>query len=58
MATADSIPVVDFKDVMKEPNLNVSSYTELVNQLHAAFSKVGFVFIKNHGIQRELVSYS
>ena len=53
MAVAQSIPVVDFKGLSTDSE--VSSLTELVQQLHSAFSKVGFVFIKNHGIERDLV---
>ena len=55
MATGDSIPIVDFKNIPRDSTLNVSSHAELVKQLHSAFSKVGFVFIKNHGIERDLV---
>lgn len=52
MATEDSIPVVDFKGVSSCQDLATCPQ---VQQLHSAFTKVGFVFIKNHGIDRKLV---
>jgi isopenicillin N synthase-like dioxygenase len=47
-----SIPVVDFEGVSS--TLELSSCPQ-VEQIHSAFSTVGFVFIKNHGIPRKLV---
>ena len=43
-----SIPVVDVSSVEE---------SSVVQQIHDAFSTVGFVFITGHSIPRELVSY-
>ena len=48
-----AIPVVDLDGVFSECELRSCPQ---VDQIHAAFSTVGFVFIKNHGISRETVS--
>ena len=55
----DRIPVVDFsamglqnKDPLKENNQAIK---ELADQLYQAFSKIGFVYLKNHGIPQEMV---
>ena len=55
----DRIPVVDFsamglqnKDPLKESNQAIK---ELVDQLYQAFSTIGFVYLKNHGIPQEMV---
>ena len=52
MATEDSIPVVDFREVLSCSDLSTSA---VVGELHSAFTKVGFVFIRNHGIEQQLV---
>ena len=52
MATEDTIPVVDLSGVLSSQDL---ASCPQVQQLHSAFTKVGFVFIKNHGIRRKLV---
>ncbi|XP_068744920.1 uncharacterized protein [Montipora capricornis] len=55
----DRIPVVDFsamglqnKDPLKENNQPIK---ELADQLYQAFSKIGFVYLKNHGIPQEMI---
>ena len=41
----------------KEPlRENDESIKELADQIHQAFSTIGFVYLKNHGIPQELVS--
>ena len=47
-----SIPVVDFDSVFSCTDL--SSCLQ-VKEIHAAFTTVGYIFIKNHGIDRKLV---
>ena len=46
------IPVVDFDGVFSCADLTSCPQTA---QIHSAFTTVGFVFIKNHGIHRKLV---
>lgn len=54
------IPVVDFSAMSltnKEPlRENDESIKKLADQIHQAFSTIGFVYLKNHGIPQELVS--
>lgn len=54
------IPVVDFsamslknKDALNE---NDEAIKDLANQIYQAFSTIGFVYLKNHGIPQEVVS--
>ena len=54
------IPVVDFsamslkhKDPLKE---NAEAVQELADQVYQAFTTIGFVYLKNHGIPQEVVS--
>ena len=54
MSLGKSIPVVDFEDVFSSINLTNCSQ---VKEIHSAFTSVGFVFVKNHGIDRKLVLY-
>ena len=54
MATEDYIPVVDFAHLASSQDLSSCAQ---VQELHSAFSKVGFVFVKNHGIERETVEF-
>ena len=58
MASGDSIPVVDFAGLLSRDDLSRDDLSTCpqVQQLHHAFSQVGFVFIKNHGIDKKLVS--
>ncbi len=46
------IPVVDFKDISS--NTNLSSAPQ-IQQLNSAFTDVGAVYIRNHGIDKKLV---
>ncbi len=48
-----AIPVVDFQALSEK---GVTPDLPVVEELHSAFSTVGFVFITNHGIDRKLVS--
>lgn len=48
----ECIPVVDFDGLSEQDIGNCPQ----VKEIHTAFSTVGFVFIKNHGIDRKLVS--
>ena len=52
MAALDSIPIVDFSGILAAADLDDCPQ---VRELHTAFSQVGFVFLKNHGIKSELV---
>ena len=47
-----SIPVVDLEGVFSV--IELGGWLQ-VDQIHSAFSTVGFVFIKNHGIARKTV---
>lgn len=53
MATKNSLPLVDFESVLFSNNLAACPQ---VQEIHDAFTEVGFVFITNHGIDQELVS--
>lgn len=52
MAAGDSIPVVDIEGVSTCSDLSTCPQ---VGEIHSAFTKVGFVFIKNHGINKKLI---
>ena len=54
MSLEKSIPVVNFKDIFSSTNL---TNCPQVKEIHSAFTSVGFVFVKNHGIDRKLVLY-
>ena len=54
MAVEDFIPVVDFSEVLAAKGPELANLPAVL-ELHSAFSQVGFVFLKNHGIKRELV---
>ena len=60
MAT-DGIPVVDFSALSvenKDPFSEISKgIQDLVDQVYQAFSTIGFVYLKNHGIPQEMVSF-
>ena len=53
MATDRIIPVVDIKGISSNTDL---SQCPQVKEINSTFTSVGFVFIKNHGIDRKLVS--
>ena len=46
------IPVVDLESIFSVAELGSCPQ---VDQIHSAFSTVGFVFVKNHGIARKTV---
>ena len=57
----NGIPVVDFstmglqnQDPLSE---NSEAVKELADQIYHAFSTIGFVYLKNHGIPQEMVSF-
>ena len=49
-----AIPVVDFQSAVSSSGEGLAA-SPVVQQLHAAFTTVGFVFLTNHGIDRKLV---
>ena len=57
---ADGIPVVDFSAMSLENKNPLSDNGEaiidLADQVYQAFSTIGFVYLKNHGIPQEMVS--
>lgn len=59
METVSGIPLVDFAAMTVEKESFPSPADELVQviakQIHEAFSTVGFVYLKNHGISQEKV---
>lgn len=62
MATNISgIPVVDFSAMSLQNESSVRENSDAVKQLadhvHQAFSTIGFVYLKNHGIPQEKVAY-
>ena len=52
MATGDYVPVVDLKELFSAKDLSTCPQVE---EIHNAFTNVGFVFITNHGIDQKLV---
>ncbi len=50
-----TIPVVDFSSILSASSADISTLPE-IEELHAAISGIGFVFLKNHGINQQLVS--
>ena len=52
---AMSIPVVDFEKVLSCSEGEGLASCDAVQELHSAFTTVGFVFIRNHGIDRRMV---
>ena len=61
METVSGIPIVDFGAMSVKKESFPSPADEMVqviaNQIHEAFSTVGFVYLKNHGISQEKVKY-
>ncbi len=53
MATLDSIPVIDLEGVLSATDI---ASCPQVQQIHQAFNRVGFVFLKNHGIGKQQVN--
>ena len=55
----EEVPVVDFNAYslgVRKKEVNEQDYKKLAVDLHAAFSTIGFVYLKNHGIPQEHVS--
>ena len=54
------IPVVDFSPMSLEHqdplSKNKEAVQSLADQVYHAFSTIGFVYLKNHGIPEEIVS--
>ena len=61
METVSGIPVIDFSAMSVEheaiPLPSDDRVQTIVRQIHEAFSTVGFVYLKNHGITQERVIY-
>ena len=59
-AAGYEIPVVDFSAMSLENtdhlNKNSPAIKTLADQLYQAFSTIGFVYLKNHGIPQKEVS--
>lgn len=59
METVSGIPVVDFAAMSVEHEAFPSPLDDMVQviakQMHQAFSTVGFVYLKNHGISQDKV---
>ena len=57
--TVSDIPVGDFSALSLQretlPDVRDDDVMKLVKQLHDAFSTIGFVYLKNHGIPQEQV---
>ena len=53
MALLNEIPVVSFQEFLLAEDLSTCPQ---VQELHKAFTQVGFVCLKNHGIDMEIVS--
>ena len=55
----DGIPVVDFSAMSLENKNPLSeddpTIRDLADQVHQAFSTIGFVYLRNHGIPQEMV---
>ena len=56
------IPVVDFGAMSLEhdirPNTDSQAVQTLSKQIYSAFSTIGFVYLKNHGIHQQKVGFS
>ena len=57
-----AIPVVDFSAMSLQNNNqpwaeNSNAVKDLADELYNAFSTVGFVYLKNHGIPQEMVRF-
>ena len=59
-AATRAIPIVDFSAMSLQnanlPDNNSQAIKTLADQLYRAFSTIGFVYLKNHGIPQEEVS--
>lgn len=61
METVSGIPLVDFAAMSVEhdtfPSPADDTVQVIAKQIYQAFSTVGFVYLKNHGISQEKVNY-
>lgn len=61
METVSGIPLVDFAAMSVEhetfPPPADGMVQEIAKQIYQAFSTVGFVYLKNHGISQAKVDY-
>ena len=60
VAMESSIPVVDFSQMSLKKGTDHEDYApesiqQLADEIHRAFSTVGFVYLKNHGIPQQKV---
>lgn len=59
METVSGIPLVDFAAMSVEhdsvPSPSDNKVQAIARQIHQAFSTVGFVYLKNHGITQATV---
>jgi len=56
--TTGLIPVIDFGDFnisTTSDNINDDVKRRLAAQIHTAFTNIGFVYLKNHGVATEKV---
>ena len=58
-ASAGAIPVVDFSALSLQhddtPDYTAEPIKHVANEIYKAFSTVGFVYLKNHGLPQEKV---
>ena len=55
---AKRIPVIDIQDFAINVNrgdIDEEKLVDLASQIHHAFSSIGFVYLKNHGITEKQV---
>ncbi|UNI18847.1 hypothetical protein JDV02_005090 [Purpureocillium takamizusanense] len=54
-----SIPIIDFAALLSEDedddNLRPEQYAKVGGELYQAFKKVGFAYVKNHGVPQDMV---
>ncbi len=55
MSVIENIPVVDFSSILAASSADMKTLHE-IEELRSAISGIGFVFLKNHGIDRKQVS--
>jgi threonyl-tRNA synthetase len=57
----ESVPIVDLKDLcsaLSGKSPSEEDWTEATSSLREALQKIGFVYIKNHGISQEKVNFN
>ncbi len=55
MSAIENIPVVDFSSILAASSADMKTLPAM-EELRLAISGIGFVFLKNHGIDRKQVS--